>query len=274
MASTFKKLLSGLPGGILGSLSILDALVAIHSQLDCGPENSRTKETKLRARLIALTVGSVSSQYQRELICAVFGLLSLIGRTAETTPREDLVGHPLPTGDLMGYNSLGIVFGPLLVGNLLDSYSMKLAVPGAGLVLFPVAPQKSKKHKHLHKHEHGNNKSKAVDDEKNAALAVDKLYIVNNITEMVITNWREIVRHMRSLDVLKTQRGTEHRRVVKERTLRSSASDSFAATRFQAWEYHRRPLRSDDRDLSQPPVDERQSSGKPVTSNTDDPYCC
>ncbi|KAK7747171.1 hypothetical protein SLS62_009113 [Diatrype stigma] len=259
VASTFKKLLSGLPGGILGSLSILDALVAIHSQLDCGPENSRTKETKLRARLIALAIGSVTSQYQRELICAVFGLLSLVGRTAETTPREDVVGHPLPTGDLMGYNALSIVFGPLLVGNLLDSYSMKLAVPGAGLVLFPVATQKSKKPKHLHRHEHGN-KSGITGDETNAALAVDKLYIVSNITEMVITNWREIVRHMRSLDLLKTQRSTEQRRVVKEHTLRSSASDSFAANRSQSWEYHRRPLRRDDRDPSRPPGGERQSS--------------
>ncbi|GJN74874.1 hypothetical protein PLICBS_008967 [Purpureocillium lilacinum] len=127
VASTFKRLLSVLPGGILGSLALLDALVAIHSQLNGEPEFPRTKQTKVRARLIALAIGTVKSQFRRELICSVFGLLSLIGRAAEVTPREDKDGRPLPTGDLMGYTALGIVFGPLLVGDLLDQYNMKLA---------------------------------------------------------------------------------------------------------------------------------------------------
>ncbi|KAI0434621.1 hypothetical protein F5Y09DRAFT_337572 [Xylaria sp. FL1042] len=114
IASTFKRFLAGLPGGILGSLSLFDALVAIHTQLQGDAELHRTKESKLRARLIALAIGTVKSQYQRELICAVFGLLCLVGRIAENAPREDESGHPLPTTDLMGYNALGIVFGPLL----------------------------------------------------------------------------------------------------------------------------------------------------------------
>lgn len=235
VASVFKRLLAGLPGGILGSLPVLDALVAIHSQLDCGPELSRTRETMLRARLIALIISSVSSQYQRELICAVFGLLSLVGRTAETAPREDDVGHPLPTGDLMGYNALGIVFGPLLVGDLLDSYSMKLADPAAGLVLFPVSPSKSKKPKNNHK-PHKRDKSKTNFQDSQASLTIDKLHEVNSITEMVITNWRDVVRHMRSLDVLKTKRQSENRGPAgRERALRSSASESFMSTKARAW---------------------------------------
>ncbi|TKW57069.1 hypothetical protein CTA1_5383 [Colletotrichum tanaceti] len=71
VASAFKKFLSVLPGGILGSLSLFDAMVAIHSQLRKEPELSRTKETKLRARLIALAIGTVESLYRRELICAI-----------------------------------------------------------------------------------------------------------------------------------------------------------------------------------------------------------
>lgn len=150
IASAFKRFLAGLPGGILGSLSLFDALVAIHSQLQGDPEWHRTKESKLRARLIALAIGTVKSQYQRELICAVFGLLCLVGRFAENAPREDDSGRPLPTGDLMGYNALGIIFGPLLVGDMINNYSMKVADPSAGLVLLPVSPPRSRKERHKH----------------------------------------------------------------------------------------------------------------------------
>ena len=235
VASVFKRFLAALPGGILGSLPVLDALVAVHSQLNCGPELSRTRETKLRARLIALIIGSISSQYQRELICAVFGLLSLVGRTAETAPREDSGGHPLPTGDLMGYNALGIVFGPLLIGDLLDSYIMKLADPSAGLVLFPVTPSKAKKPRYINR-PRKHDKSKMEFEDSQASLTIDKLHEMSGITEMVITNWRDVVRHMRSLDVLKTRRHGENRGPTRrEHALRSSASESAIASKPRAW---------------------------------------
>lgn len=194
VASTFKKFLAGLPGGILGSLSLFDALVAINSQLYTDVEFSRTKQTKIRARLIALAVGTLRSQFRRELICAVFGLLCLLGRAAETAPREDEYGRPLPTSDLMGYNALGIVFGPLLVGDILGSHAVKLADPSAGVFLVPASPQpKSKKEKKKAK--------ESTDEPQPAFLDVDKIHIANDITEMLITNWRDVVRQMRSLDV-------------------------------------------------------------------------
>ncbi|POS80506.1 hypothetical protein DHEL01_v201105 [Diaporthe helianthi] len=193
VASLFKKFLAGLPGGILGSLSLFDALVAINSQLYADPEFSRTKQSKLRARLIALAVGTLRSQYRRELICAVFGLLCLLGRAAETAPREDESGRPLPTSDLMGYNALGIVFGPLLIGDMLGSHCVKLADPSSGLFLVPVSPQsKSKKEK---------KKTRETTDEPTQPLwDVDKIHVVNDITEMLITNWRDVVKQMRNMD--------------------------------------------------------------------------
>lgn len=194
VASTFKKFLAGLPGGILGSLSLFDALVAINSQLFNDLEFSRTKQSKIRARLIALAVGSLRSQFRRELICSVFGLLCLLGRAAETAPREDEYGRPLPTSDLMGYNALGIVFGPLLVGDILGSHAVKLADPSAGLFLVPTSPQpKSKKEKKK-------SKEPTTDEPQQAFLDVDRIHIANDITEMLITNWRDVVRQMRSLN--------------------------------------------------------------------------
>lgn len=193
IASLFKKFLSGLPGGILGSLSLFDALVAINSQLYTDPEFSRTKQSKLRARLIALAVGTLRSQYRRELICAVFGLLCLLGRAAETAPREDESGRPLPTSDLMGYSALGIVFGPLLIGDMLGSHSVKLADPSSGLFLVPVSPQqKSKKEKKKAK--------ESTNEPPQAFWDVDKIHVANDITEMLITNWRDVVKQMRNLD--------------------------------------------------------------------------
>lgn len=170
-------------------------MIAINSQLYGDPEFSRTKKSKIRARLIALAIGTLRSQFRRELICAVFGLLCLLGRAAETAPREDALGRPLPTSDLMGYNALGIVFGPLLVGDMLGSYAVKLADPSSGLFIVPRSPSSSKSQK-------GKKKGKEVTEDhiQPPFLDVDKIHVANNITEMLVTNWRDVVRQMRSLD--------------------------------------------------------------------------
>jgi hypothetical protein len=198
VASLFKKLVAGLHGGILGSLSTLDALVAVHTQLRIGPESTRTKETRLRARLIALAIGTVESYYRRNLICAVFGLLCLIGRTAENAQREDDAGRPLPTADLMGYDALGIIFGPLLVGDLLDSYSVRVADPTAGLVLLPIARPRSRKERRTI--------LRQPTREAKTSPSVDRVHMANKIAEMVITHWRDVIQHMRSLRSVKTRR--------------------------------------------------------------------
>ncbi|KAG5940146.1 hypothetical protein E4U59_002622 [Claviceps monticola] len=190
VASTFKRLLSVLPGGVLGSLSLLDALIAIHSQLNGEPEYPRTKQTKVRARLIALAIGTVRSQHRRELICAVFGLLSLIGRAAEIAPREDEDSRPLPTGDLMGYSALGIVFGPLLVGDLLDHYTMKVVAPASGMLLFPLSPTRFRKDRR---------KSFHMDSKGSGPPTVDRILVANDLAKMLISNWRDVVRQMKSL---------------------------------------------------------------------------
>ncbi|KAG7288980.1 hypothetical protein NEMBOFW57_005340 [Staphylotrichum longicolle] len=182
VASTFKRLLFGLPGGILGTLSLFDAFVAIQGQLGGEAEFTKRRQTKLRARMIALAVSTVTSQLRRDLICAVFGLLCLIGRSAETAPREDEHGMPLLTSDLMGYNALGIVFGPLLVGDLLNSYIVD-AVSTSELELPHVPLPNARKERRRSK--------KLENSPQQPALAIDKIHMANGITEMLITHWRE-----------------------------------------------------------------------------------
>lgn len=227
VASVFKKFLSGLPGGILGSLTLFDALVAIYSQLYGDTESTRTKLSKLRARMIALAIGTVKSQYRRELVCAVFGVLSLIGRKAETAPREDEWGRPLPTTDLMGYGPLAAVFGPLLVGDLLETYTMRVAHPDNGLILLSPSPPKSRKGR-------SGRRGKAADEARPRNVEADKVHVASAITEMVITHWREVVTHLRSLSALRTESDIS-RAEQCQRQLRPSASESFVLRQPRDW---------------------------------------
>jgi hypothetical protein len=226
VASTFKRMLCVIPGGILGNLALLDAFVAIHSQLDGDPEFPRTKQTKVRARLLALAIACIESQFRRELVCAVFGLLSLIGRAAEVAPREDEDGRPLPTSDLMGYSSLGIVFGPLLVGDLMDKYDMNLATPSTGMLVFPLGTMKKK--------EGGKQGSPEKTKTSNTPPTINKIHVANGITEMLIANWRDVVRQLKSL-------GMHHHRdlplnAIRYPSLRPSISESYIVQKSRDWE--------------------------------------
>lgn len=95
----------------------------------------------------------------------------------------------------MGYNALGIVFGPLLVGDILGSHAVKLADPTTGLFLVAASPSpKSKKERKKAK--------EPLDEpqEQKVFLDVDRIHVANDVTEMLITNWRDVVRQIRNLD--------------------------------------------------------------------------
>lgn len=151
----------------------------------------------------------------------MFGLLCLIGRTAELAPREDERGRPLPMADTMGYKALSEQFGPLLIGALLDSYTMRLAHPNSGLVLLPLTPPKSRR---------DDRKAKWTEDVDPTAHEINKITIANQIAEMVITHWRDVVRHIRNLENLRRQQQDlavdMSRRTTK--ALRPSVSENFS----------------------------------------------
>lgn len=247
VASAFKRFLGGLPGGILGSLALFNVFVSIQAQLNGDAELTRTKQSKVRSRLIALAIATLRSHYRRELICAVFGLLSMIGRTAETAPREDERGRPLPTSDLMGYGPLGIIFGPLLLGDLLEEYVMYIANPHGGLVLLPMGSPKSRKER--------SRKTKTSEDSTTFNRHVDKVKVANNVAEMLITHWRDVVRHMKNLGALKVVVSTQSLAVRSSHlpTLRPSASETFAIRKPPHWSQNRLPLHSEEGDVSPTP---------------------
>lgn len=246
VASAFKKFLAGLPGGILGKAWLFDAFVSIYSQLDAEAELMRTKQSKVRARLIALAIATVVPRYRRELICAVLGLLSIIGRAAEKAPREDDHGRPLPTSDLMGYGALGIVFGPLLIGDLLDSHDLCPTGPHASLVFIQRSQSKSSRGKHK--------KGKSADDSITLLQGTEKIRIVNSITEMLITHWRDVVRHMKNLGALRSMK--QHNSLTRGNTgglPQPFPPELFAIRRPRDWDAEKASIRHVDRSRSPTP---------------------
>ncbi|PKK43158.1 hypothetical protein CI102_10776 [Trichoderma harzianum] len=191
VASTFKRILRGLPRGILGSITLLDAFLAIYSELKDRLEVPAEKLKRTRARLIALAILSIDSRLQRDLICAVFGLLSLIGRTTELSPTTDAEGRPLPN-ELMSYDALGIIFGSLLVGlDDLDNYDIKESSPTSGLSLIPTPAKKRRDRQKVKDRDSQNVKDH---DSNHPDLAKTKVLI--GIAQMVISNWQDVVRQM------------------------------------------------------------------------------
>jgi hypothetical protein len=175
----------------------------------------------------------------------------MIGRAAETARREDDRGRPLPTSDLMGYRSLGIVFGPLLVGDLLEDYTMRLADPYGGLVLLPLSPPKSRKERQR--------KTKSGEEGSAFNTHVDKIKVANSITEMLVTHWREVVRHIRNLDALRNVTSTKSLvgRSHKAPLLRPSASESFALRKPPDWGDFLVPNARRERSESPTPIQRR-----------------
>jgi hypothetical protein len=166
----------------------------------------------------------------------------------------------------MGYGPLGIVFGPLLVGDLLEDYTMRLANPHGGLILLPISPPKSRKERK--KHEKEKERSKSTDGA--AALFnthVDKIKVANTITEMLITHWRDVVRHMKNLSALKVMGTTKNlaARGMNQPFLRPSASDTFAIRKPPNWDEMKSPIRMVDASVSPTPI--RRKSTPPKTVN-------
>lgn len=199
VASAFKRFLSGLPDGILGSGWLLDAFISIHTLLGGDCDLIKTKQAKLRARLIALAIAAIPSRFQREFICAVIGLLSMIGRAAEIARREDERGRLLLTSSLMGYEPLGVVFGPLLAGKLIERHGIRY-------------PQHLGRDGYLHTEGQGPSKSwkgypkqtKLAEEVLSMRWHADQIRLASNVTEMLITQWRDVVRQMKSLGSLKS----------------------------------------------------------------------
>ncbi|CAG8909101.1 unnamed protein product [Penicillium egyptiacum] len=124
VAWALKAVLAGLPDGILGSVRLYRVLSQMYyhsvpeqSHLlrvpDCISEASPT--TAIRVQLMCLALIALAPEMQRDLICAVFGLLSMLVNAK--TNVQDQPGMELrdPVAS-PNFQDLVRVFGPLLLG--------------------------------------------------------------------------------------------------------------------------------------------------------------
>ncbi|KAJ6071526.1 hypothetical protein N7499_009540 [Penicillium canescens] len=118
VAWTLKALLAGLHYGILGSVRLYHTLSDINlASIPQHADNLHVPDClegldpriALRVQLIALAVIALTDDMQRELICAVFGLLTRLTRVEIPPPGTDVRTVAVDHG-------LERVFGPLLLG--------------------------------------------------------------------------------------------------------------------------------------------------------------
>ncbi len=199
MASAFKKFIAGLPGGILGSKSLLETLKDINTLLKPNPDLPESQKTKLRARLIALAIASLTSDHQIALISSVLGLTALIARAAEEAGNSNEQEPASSVAELMTCRSLGVVFGPLLFGNRTQEINLTPEHSRGSLLAVPRSPQKRRK-----------DRRRKTDcpkklDNGGLALNVERAKLTAGIMEMLVSDWEDVVRQFRNIGVTELQ---------------------------------------------------------------------
>lgn len=192
VASTFKRFLARLPGGILASPALFDIFAAIHEQLDGPSEISSRYRAKIRARLIALAIQSIKSKTRRHVICAVFGLLHMIGRITELLPEERVDGQSLhPDHQFVDYEGLGVCIGPLLS----NDPPLKPVQPTPEPLRFPwsLNPLRPRAQK-------VSDEAKAEEEARIRAAMVKRAMVAAVVAEMLITHWRDVVYELKVLN--------------------------------------------------------------------------
>lgn len=130
VAWAFKQVLAGIPGGILGSPRLYLTLVDLSTRIfpDEPPELpagysywAMPAMSQTRVRAIALAILALTSDMQLDLICAVFGLCSLLDY-ATSQLMEEFQASNVPmeawAAGLLTRRRIVQAFAPLLAGDL------------------------------------------------------------------------------------------------------------------------------------------------------------
>jgi hypothetical protein len=192
VAHLFRKLLHGLPGGLLGSPAVFQALYNVHRFVYPDPSLGDDVAKKVKPRMIALALSSINLHFRISLICAVFGLLRAITLASEQEA-ETKVKDPLEMFTKMREDALGIVFGPLLLGDKSEHILTEDPEDRGGLLVLAsidqapkVDPKGSRR-----KWQTSYNK-KQLEKTRRAAM----------VCQMMIDNWEDICYQMKRINTL------------------------------------------------------------------------
>ncbi|MCJ1461935.1 hypothetical protein MMC07_000535 [Pseudocyphellaria aurata] len=166
VASVFKRIVKGLTCGVLGSMSLFRALDSINKKFMAANSSPASPQ----AKLIALAISSIVSEHRKYFIIAYFGLASMIGhKTLEARVRG-------VRGDLMDFHALGMTLAPCLVGCSLDE------------IVLDVQRESSAQARDVH------NASEPANS------MGQRFKIAWDVTEMIISRWTDIIKHLKIID--------------------------------------------------------------------------
>lgn len=196
VAHLFKALLAGLPGGLLGSPAVFHS---IQSFLHTGPSLNPHLAKRVRPRMIALAIASLNLHFRITLICAVFGLLRCVALSTHGVVEEPKITDHAETFTYLREDSLGVVFGPLLLGDKSDQILVPAHEEREGLSLLPtISPQSNE--------EPSKGKFKRKKNLGYVQLQREKAKRAALVTEMMISEWENIVTEMRKIGVMEETR--------------------------------------------------------------------
>ena len=122
VAAAYKRIVRGLPGGLLGSAQLLDTFREIILRVNQDRQLSGSKAIEKKVHLIALALSCVQSDWRFSVICATLGLYSWIGHATEQYDEGDPAN--------MNCKNLSRLLGPLLIGNELNTIRERHVVAG------------------------------------------------------------------------------------------------------------------------------------------------
>lgn len=198
VAALFTKIIRGLPGGLLGSTSLFTALSSIEAKFRTNEKASElagqpillrvvpkgSKDRSSQAKLIALAIHSINCAYRKALVIGFLGLAASIGYETERAFADALAD----TSELMTYHSLGVVLGPVLVGDRM------FVIDPAAWPKVRVTDEASYDSEH---HQPVSSKlyiPAGVSDLKDHAMST------TTVMEMLITIWQDVVMELRRIE--------------------------------------------------------------------------
>ena len=214
VASFFKRVLIDLPGGLLGSVELFEALRNITMNVEFDHDLSELELASLKARMIALAISSVTSDYRLYLIQAVLGLVSYLGHEAQKLQAEtSSADEDQAASELMNYRSLGVVMGPLLLGNLTDR---AVHGDGQGHSGDPRTPLETDSGKKFRKHKRKHSDLK-LDQSATLAAFVDRANRTAVVMQQLLVMWPEVIKQLRDISTTasSSQKSGSRRRLKK-----------------------------------------------------------
>lgn len=198
VAALFTKIIRGLPGGLLGSISLFNALSSIEAKFRTSEKASEqagkptlvrvvpkgSKDRSSQAKLVALAIHSINGAYRKALVIGFLGLAASIGYETEMAFADALVD----TSELMTYHSLGVVLGPVLVGDRM------FVIDPAAWPKVQVTDEASNDSDHHQSVSSKLHVPAGVNDLKDHAMGTA------TVMEMLITIWRDVVTELRRIE--------------------------------------------------------------------------